>query len=158
MWLTQFKTHNKLVPSKRLLLNDVDNFVWFQGQFCIAFLHSAQLLWQDCGFPRWSLFFTLPNAIFFYYLFYDFYNKAYPHKRLKKNSASVNGGIANGKIIESSPTSNENAENGKQYKHTFSNGDTPKTNGIKPICGDATSLNGTLLINSVVESATKKEL
>lgn len=47
------------------------------AQFCIAFLHSAQLLWHDCGFPRFSLFFTLPNAIFFYYLFWDFYHKAY---------------------------------------------------------------------------------
>lgn len=47
------------------------------AQFCVAFLHNAQLLWQDCGFPRWSVCFTLPNAIFFYYLFNDFYQRAY---------------------------------------------------------------------------------
>ncbi|KAF5298124.1 hypothetical protein FQA39_LY02548 [Lamprigera yunnana] len=47
------------------------------SQFCIAFIHSMQLLVYDCGYPRWTVFFTLPNAIFFYYLFSDFYNKAY---------------------------------------------------------------------------------
>jgi hypothetical protein len=35
------------------------------------------LLFYDCGYPRWSVVFTLPNSIFFYYLFYDFYYKAY---------------------------------------------------------------------------------
>lgn len=39
----------------------------------MAFLHSAQLLYTDCGYPRWSVCFTLPNAIFFYMLFNDFY-------------------------------------------------------------------------------------
>lgn len=53
-------------------------------QFCLAFIHSSQLLWYDCGFPRWSVFFTLPNAIFFYYLFSDFYYKAYGHPTEKK--------------------------------------------------------------------------
>ncbi|PNF32667.1 hypothetical protein B7P43_G13121 [Cryptotermes secundus] len=58
------------------------------GQFCVAFLHSLQLLFHDCGYPRWSLFFTLPNAIFFYYLFNDFYCKAYNinHKKEVKQS------------------------------------------------------------------------
>lgn len=49
----------------------------------MAFLHSAQLLYTDCGYPRWSVCFTLPNAIFFYMLFNDFYKKSY-----KKPSAS----------------------------------------------------------------------
>lgn len=123
-------------------------FLCFQGQFCIAFLHSAQLLWQDCGFPRWSLFFTLPNAIFFYYLFYDFYNKAYPPKRVKKNSAA-NGVTSCEKAVKSSPISN-----GKLRTHSFTNGDMAKTNGCTPIYEDATLLNGTLANGS----ATKKEL
>ncbi|XP_054274999.1 elongation of very long chain fatty acids protein 7-like [Macrosteles quadrilineatus] len=50
------------------------------AQFCIAFVHSLQLLIYDCEYPRFSLFFILPNAIFFYYLFNDFYNKAYPER------------------------------------------------------------------------------
>ncbi|KAJ8932809.1 hypothetical protein NQ314_014513, partial [Rhamnusium bicolor] len=53
-------------------------------QFCLAFLHNSQLLFRDCGYPRWSVVLTLPNAIFFYYLFFDFYKKAYVKKE-KKN-------------------------------------------------------------------------
>ncbi|XP_063230861.1 very long chain fatty acid elongase 7 [Bacillus rossius redtenbacheri] len=56
-------------------------------QFCIAFLHSSQLVLYDCGFPRWSVFFTLPNAIFFYYLFSDFYCREYEKPRTKKDIA-----------------------------------------------------------------------
>lgn len=72
------------------------------AQFCIAFTHSMQLLFYDCGYPRWSMFFTLPNAIFFYYLFSDFYNKAYPMKDAKKKksqngSVKVKGEKADGK-------------------------------------------------------------
>jgi phenylalanyl-tRNA synthetase alpha subunit len=55
-------------------------FFPLQGQFCLAFLHSFQLLFHDCGFPRFTLFFTLPNAIFFYYLFSNFYFKSYNGK------------------------------------------------------------------------------
>lgn len=40
-----------------------------------------QLLFVDCGFPRWSVCFTLPNAIFFYFLFNDFYQKSYKKKK-----------------------------------------------------------------------------
>lgn len=43
----------------------------------MAFLHSAQLLYTDCGYPRWSVCFTMPNAVFFYMLFNDFYKKSY---------------------------------------------------------------------------------
>ncbi|KAG8291967.1 hypothetical protein J6590_048928 [Homalodisca vitripennis] len=53
-------------------------------QFCLAFIHSFQLLIYDCEYPRFSLILILPNAVFFYYLFNDFYNKAYPHRRLQQ--------------------------------------------------------------------------
>jgi len=67
-----------------------------QGQFCLAFLHSFQLLFHDCGYPRWSLFFTLPNAIFFYYLFSDFYYKAYGTNKKKEVKQSWSGGFCLG--------------------------------------------------------------
>lgn len=85
--------------------------LFFQGQFCLAFLHSIQLLWQDCEYPRWSLTFILPNAMFFYFLFNEFYNSAYTDetgKRKKKDdddescavagSKVTNGKIPNGKV------------------------------------------------------------
>lgn len=48
-----------------------------QVQFCLAFLHSMQLFFYDCGFPKWITICTMPNAMFFYFLFTDFYKKAY---------------------------------------------------------------------------------
>lgn len=47
----------------------------------MVFIHQTQLLYTDCGYPRWSVCFTLPNAIFFYYLFNDFYQKSYKKKQ-----------------------------------------------------------------------------
>lgn len=78
-------------------LNKVNHNVCtcFQTQFCLAFIHSIQLLFYDCGYPRWSLCFTGPNAIFFYYLFADFYNKAYTKGKSEKESYMKNS-IANG--------------------------------------------------------------
>lgn len=58
------------------------------SQFCIAFLHSFQLLFYDCTYPRWTLYFILPNAIFFYYLFSDFYRKAYCEQKEKIENKS----------------------------------------------------------------------
>jgi len=52
-----------------------------QIQFCCAFIHQTQLLYTDCGYPRWSVCFTLPNAVFFYFLFNDFYQKSYKKKQ-----------------------------------------------------------------------------
>lgn len=49
-------------------------------------------MYTDCGYPRWSVFFTLPNAIFFYFLFNDFYTKSYKPKDGKSNG--TNGAIA----------------------------------------------------------------
>lgn len=63
-------------------------------QFGMAFLHSAQLLYTDCGYPRWSVCFTLPNAIFFYMLFNDFYKKSYTKKgkaRVAAKQKAMNG-------------------------------------------------------------------
>lgn len=68
----------------------------FQIQFCLAFIHSAQLVYTDCGYPRWSVFFTLPNAIFFYFLFNDFYRKSYKSKTTKNESISDENCVQNG--------------------------------------------------------------
>lgn len=54
----------------------------------MAFLHSAQLLYTDCGYPRWSVCFTLPNAIFFYMLFNDFYKVSTSMNNLLKVTSS----------------------------------------------------------------------
>jgi elongation of very long chain fatty acids protein 7 len=56
----------------------------------MAFAHSAQLLYTDCGYPRWSVFFTLPNAVFFLMLFYDFYKKSYANIIDRRSKAAEN--------------------------------------------------------------------
>ncbi|XP_012265643.1 elongation of very long chain fatty acids protein AAEL008004-like [Athalia rosae] len=75
------------------------------GQFCIAFVHSFQLLLYDCGYPKWSMFIILPNVAFFYFMFSDFYNKAYeksgsPTEEKAKSPHEIEGKRtnANGKI------------------------------------------------------------
>lgn len=91
------------------LLPQYQQYLWWKkyittlqmGQFCIAFLHSSQLLFYDCGYPRWSVFFTLPNAVFFYVLFNDFYKNAYEAKKktnLKLSPATTPAVMSNGKI------------------------------------------------------------
>ncbi|XP_022916103.1 very long chain fatty acid elongase AAEL008004-like [Onthophagus taurus] len=57
-------------------------------QFGLIFVHHMQLLFYDCGYPRWVTILIMPNAFFFYYLFSDFYNKAYS---AKKKLTAVNG-------------------------------------------------------------------
>ena len=56
-------------------------------------------MFYDCEYPRWSLIFILPNAIFFYFLFSEFYDKAYTDKNKKRDDeakAVTNGKPANG--------------------------------------------------------------
>lgn len=68
---------------------NVQKYLWWKKyitnmqmiQFCMAFIHQTQLLYTDCGYPRWSVCFTLPNAVFFYFLFNDFYQKSYKKKQ-----------------------------------------------------------------------------
>ncbi|XP_070153889.1 very long chain fatty acid elongase 7-like [Polyergus mexicanus] len=81
-------------------------------QFCLAFLHNCQLLFYDCDYPKISLVFVLPNAVFFYFLFSDFYNNAYtPKKENDDSTPSIqNSDRANGiaeKVI------NDEIPNGK---------------------------------------------
>lgn len=101
-----------------------------QGQFCLAFLHSLQLLVYDCDYPKWSLILILPNVMFFYFLFSDFYNKAYVSeedklaaKQLKKqeskskaqkeNGAVKQNGEMNGGADDSKKLTNGKIQNGK---------------------------------------------
>ena len=100
----------------------------FQGQFCMAFLHSFQLLFYDCDYPKWSLIFILPNAIFFYFLFSEFYNKAYTPAVTAKgkkdddqdksaakltNGKASNGAIQNGKVSNGYARNGSSVSNGK---------------------------------------------
>ncbi|XP_063697842.1 very long chain fatty acid elongase 7-like [Culicoides brevitarsis] len=56
-------------------------------QFVWAFIHFSQLMVFDCGFPKWIMVVAVPNSVFFYGLFRDFYNKAYNQKQERENKA-----------------------------------------------------------------------
>lgn len=94
LWWKKYITNMQMVslniPLTSAIHNSSNFFFFFpQIQFCLAFLHSAQLVYTDCGYPRWSVFFTLPNAIFFYFLFNDFYQKSYKPTDKVMNSPKV---------------------------------------------------------------------
>uniref|UniRef100_A0A1B0FQL7 Elongation of very long chain fatty acids protein n=1 Tax=Glossina morsitans morsitans TaxID=37546 RepID=A0A1B0FQL7_GLOMM len=71
------------------------NFFFLQIQFGIVFLHQTQLLYNDCDFPRWSAAFTLPNAVFFYFLFNNFYQQSYSNRKNKNDELTKEQHSAN---------------------------------------------------------------
>ncbi|XP_072381494.1 very long chain fatty acid elongase 7 isoform X1 [Diabrotica undecimpunctata] len=72
----------------------IQKYLWWKkyitamqlGQFCIVFIHNSQLFFVDCGYPRWTAFVTMPNAVFFYFLFSHFYKQAYGSSKQSKKS------------------------------------------------------------------------
>lgn len=98
------------------LLPQYQKYLWWKkyittlqmGQFCLAFLHSCQLLIYDCDYPKWSLIIILPNAMFFYFLFADFYSNAY--KCNENYSKSIEG--EENRVAKK--VANGNTQNGKR--------------------------------------------
>ncbi|CAL7952342.1 unnamed protein product [Xylocopa violacea] len=95
------------------LLPQYQKYLWWKryittlqmAQFCLAFLHTCQLLVYDCDYPKWSVVLILPNAMFFYFLFADFYSIAYKSTETRSKSMegkedakkAANGYVQNGK-------------------------------------------------------------
>ncbi|XP_019870260.1 elongation of very long chain fatty acids protein-like [Aethina tumida] len=57
-------------------------------QFLMIFVHSSQLIWTNCGYPRGLAIIALPNAVLFYNMFSNFYKKAYLPKESSNNNVS----------------------------------------------------------------------
>lgn len=95
----------------------------------MAFLHSAQLLYTDCGYPRWTVCFTMPNAVFFYLLFNDFYKKSYNKPvAIKTTPKKSNGHLTNGTAkSESGEETNANGHVIEQNNNNASCFDNKKT-------------------------------
>nr|XP_018901260.1 PREDICTED: elongation of very long chain fatty acids protein 1 [Bemisia tabaci] len=95
------------------------------GQFLATFLHSCQLLIYDCGYPRFAMYFVLPNAAFFFWLFSDFYRKAYSNSKAGSRRKPSKG----------SDTENNNVDkNCNTKKPVYTNGTAEKIelNGKSP--------------------------
>ncbi|XP_013794017.2 elongation of very long chain fatty acids protein AAEL008004-like [Limulus polyphemus] len=56
-------------------------------QFVVIFVHSFQLLFRDCNYPKGFMWWIGFHAILFWFLFWDFYKNTYkkPRSYLKKN-------------------------------------------------------------------------
>ncbi|CAH1978684.1 unnamed protein product [Acanthoscelides obtectus] len=52
-------------------------------QFTLVFVHSAQILWTDCGYPRLVGGFLLVHAAIFFGLFTNFYYQTYNKSKAK---------------------------------------------------------------------------
>ncbi|PRD26658.1 UNVERIFIED_CONTAM: Elongation of very long chain fatty acids protein [Trichonephila clavipes] len=74
----------------------MNRFLWWKKymtafqmvQFIAIFVHSFQLLFRECNYPRGFMWWIGFHAILFWFLFADFYKNTYGRKRAK---ASLNG-------------------------------------------------------------------
>lgn len=64
-------------------------------QFIGIFVHSFQLLFRDCNYPRGFMWWIGFHAVMFWFLFYDFFKNAYLVTKAKRSAAKKNG-VANG--------------------------------------------------------------
>nr|XP_022907487.1 elongation of very long chain fatty acids protein AAEL008004-like [Onthophagus taurus] len=94
-------------------------------QFCIVFLHSAQVLFRQCDYPKTIAFLLAFQAVFFFYLFAQFFVKAYMskekvkttangvhHKEVQVNGVETNGIELNG-LLKTKLKTNSTILNGK---------------------------------------------
>ncbi|XP_018327714.1 elongation of very long chain fatty acids protein AAEL008004 [Agrilus planipennis] len=73
-------------------------------QFCIIFIHNFQVLFRQCDYPKFIVFLLGTQAMFFFYLFGQFYLRTYgkSDKKIERSesSDSVNNNnvVKNGKL------------------------------------------------------------
>jgi elongation of very long chain fatty acids protein 7 len=60
-----------------------------QVQFVLVIIHSLQLLFIDCNYPKAFVWLIVLQAVIFFSLFADFYKQAYK----KKQASTVRTGI-----------------------------------------------------------------
>lgn len=56
-------------------------FFYLQVQFFLVFVHSAQALIFDCGYPKLVATLLLLHSTIFFVLFLDFYSRAYRREK-----------------------------------------------------------------------------
>ncbi|XP_029730210.2 elongation of very long chain fatty acids protein 7 [Aedes albopictus] len=98
----------------------VQKYLWWKKyltvlqmiQFVLVMLHAFQLLiWNPCNYPIAFAYFIGAHAVMFYFLFSNFYKKAYTQRKPKKEKdeklALANGNLESepNKNIETSPSS-----------------------------------------------------
>jgi hypothetical protein len=89
-------------------------------QFIIIFIHSFQLLFRECNFPKSFMWWIGFHAVLFWFLFWDFYKNTY----LAKRSALREGKKASNGTAFFACSQTESFINGihKDEQHAISNG------------------------------------
>lgn len=123
-----FAKHNSLIK--------IDCIFLFQLQFMLVFVHSAQVLIFDCGYPKLVAALLLVHSTIFFGLFFDFYQQAYRRRRkmekLNGHVPKLNGHIPNSNGHLPEVNGNIPKLNGhlpKSNGFVKSNGHIPKPNG-----------------------------
>lgn len=58
-----------------------------QIQFCLIIVQCTFALYNECDMPRMLIYIYIPNVLFIFYMFYNFFNVAYPNAQNKKTDA-----------------------------------------------------------------------
>ncbi|XP_053682256.1 elongation of very long chain fatty acids protein 7 isoform X2 [Sabethes cyaneus] len=111
----------------------VQKYLWWKKyltllqmvQFVLVMVHAFQLLiWNDCKYPAAFAYFIGAHAVMFYFLFSNFYKRAYTSRQAKKDKEDKLL-LANGNL-ESEPNKNLEAHPTQTsgYQTTSPNGKT----------------------------------
>ncbi|GFQ72207.1 elongation of very long chain fatty acids protein AAEL008004 [Trichonephila clavata] len=111
----------------------MNRFLWWKKymtafqmvQFIAIFVHSFQLLFRECNYPRGFMWWIGFHAVLFWFLFADFYKNTYGKKMSK---SSLNGSA---KYINGDSKSNGYKSNG-HCNGTVTNG-VSKPNGVNGV-------------------------
>lgn len=86
-------------PSPPLKIVDSPSFC-FQIQFCIIFVHNAQVMFRQCDYPKFINVLLGTQALFFLYLFGSFYYRTYIKGDSRRRKEAENNNV-NGKLKSS---------------------------------------------------------
>ncbi|KAJ9598715.1 hypothetical protein L9F63_010601, partial [Diploptera punctata] len=78
---------------------EIQQYLWWKKyittlqmiQFIIVFFHSAQLLVYECNYPKFIVLLLGTNALYFLYLFGNFYRKTYFKKKNRRGRKKTRG-------------------------------------------------------------------
>lgn len=78
LWLKKQITHLQMVRSRFNQFVESECLLLFQIQFAlVAISYSLVLIGEDCGYPKFICIFIIPQNLFMFYMFGDFYFKSY---------------------------------------------------------------------------------
>jgi elongation of very long chain fatty acids protein 7 len=102
-------------------------------QFILIFVHSFQLLFRECNYPRGFMWWIGFHAVLFWFLFWDFYKNAYRNTPSSKTTRPNLGSMCS---LDYEQLSNGHQKNGtilsNGNKNNYSNGiHKEHKNGIK---------------------------